>query len=328
MNIILGRSKEEKMKFADRLINGIDEKQNPSIVGLDPRIERIPHFIKEEALEKFGDTPKAVAESYINFNKAIIENIYDIVVAVKPQIAFYERYGTEGIKAFVETVNYAKSKGLIVIEDAKRNDIGSTAQAYSEGHIGKVQLCSGNMVQMFDVDAITINPYLGSDSIKPFIKNIIDYGKGGFILVKTSNPSSKELQDRKLKNSKTIFELIGEYVTEWGKGTIGERGYQSLGAVVGATFPKQAQRLRKIMDRAIFLSPGYGAQGAQGKDILPLFNEDGYGAIINSSRAIIFAYEDSETHSEEEFSEASREAAIDMKKEIGKFLKESDIYPW
>lgn len=316
------------MNFADKLIDLIDKKQNPSVVGLDPRIERIPQFIKEEALEKFGDTTKAVAESFINFNKAIIDSTYDIVAAVKPQMAFYEKYGVEGVRAFVETVKYAKSKDLIVIEDAKRNDIGSTAEAYSEGHIGKVHLCTGNLTSVFDVDAITINPYLGSDGIKPFVKNIISYGKGAFVLVKTSNPSSKELQDRELMDNETVYELIGKYVNEWGKDTIGERGYQSLGAVVGATFPDQARKLRKIMNRAIFLCPGYGAQGAGGEEIVPLFNKDGYGAIINSSRAIIFAYEKSEAYSEEKFSEASREATMNMKKEIEKFLKDYGIYPW
>lgn len=316
------------MNFADRLLNEIDKKQNPSVVGLDPRIEKIPQFIKDDVLEKYGNTLKAVGEGFLIFNKRIINSIKNIVAIVKPQIAFYERYGIEGIKAFQETVNYAKMKGLIVIEDAKRNDIGSTARAYSDGHLGKAELIDGTKELIFDLDAITINPYLGSDGIKPFIEDIKKYGKGCFILVKTSNPSSGELQDKLLISNETIYERLGALVAKWGAETKGERGYQSVGAVVGATFPEEARKLRKIMTENIFLMPGYGAQGARGKEIINSFNKDGYGAIISNSRGIIFAYESMNNFSEEEHAEASAKAALDMKEDINRTLKASGLIPW
>ena len=316
------------MNFADRLLNLIDEKQNPSVVGLDPRLDMIPQFIKDEAIDRYGDTIKAVVQSFIIFNKKIIDAVYDIVPVVKPQVAFYERYGDEGMRVFHETIKYAQTKGLIVIADAKRNDIGSTAIAYSNGYLGKVELCSGKSTSMFDLDALTVNPYLGGDCIRPFIEDAKKYGKGCFILVKTSNPSSIEIQDRKIEGGKTIFELIGQYVNEWGSETVGRRGYSSIGAVIGATFPAQAKKLRKLMKKSIFLSPGYGAQGAKGKDVIPLFNKDGYGAIISSSREIIFAYKQLKKYSEDNFYEASRQAAVYMKEDINLMLKDAGIFPW
>lgn len=316
------------MNFADRLLNLIDEKQNPSVVGLDPRIDMIPQFIKDESIDRYGDTIKAVAQSFIIFNKKIIDAAYDIVPVVKPQVAFYEKYGDEGMRVFHETIKYAHTKGLIVIADAKRNDIGSTAIAYSNGYLGEVELCSGKSASMFDLDALTVNPYLGSDCIRPFIEDAKKYGKGCFILVKTSNPSSIEIQDRKIEGGKTIFELIGQYVNEWGSETVGERGYCSIGAVIGATFPAQAKKLRELMKKSIFLSPGYGAQGAKGKDVIPLFNKDGYGAIISSSREIIFAYKQLKKYSEDNFYEASRQAAVYMKEDINLMLKDAGIFPW
>lgn len=316
------------MNFADRLLNLIDEKQNPSVVGLDPRIDMIPQFIKDEAIERYGDTIKAAAQSFITFNKKIIDAVYDLVPVVKPQVAFYEKYGDEGLRVFHETIKYAHTKGLIVIADAKRNDIGSTVKAYSNGYLGKVELCSGRYASMFDLDALTVNPYPGSDCIKPFIEDAKKYGKGFFILVKTSNPSSIEIQDKKIEGGKTIFELIGQYVNEWGSETVGGRGYSSIGAVIGATFPAQAKKLRELMKKSIFLSPGYGAQGAKGEDIIPLFNKDGYGAIISSSRDIIFAYNQLKGFSEDNFYEASRQAAMYMKNDINSMLKEEGIFPW
>lgn len=316
------------LNFADKLIDHINKKQNPSIVGLDPRIERIPSFIKNEMLDKYGNSIKAVAKSFIKFNYGIINAVSDIVPAVKPQIAFYEKYGFEGVKCFQETVKYAKSKGLIVVEDAKRNDIGTTASAYSSGHIGKVNKCKGDEVPMFDVDAITINAYLGSDGVKPFIEDIKKYGKGCFILVKTSNISSGELQDKKLIDNLKLSEHVARYVNEWGKDTIGDRGYSSIGAVVGATFSTQVKSLREIMKRSIFLSPGYGAQGASAKDIIPLFNEDGYGALISSSRNIVFAYETSNEYSDDDYIESAHQSALLMKNELNDALKEKNILPW
>jgi len=287
--------------FSDKLMDAIDKKENPSVVGLDPRINLIPDEIKE-------DKP---TDTILEFNKRIIDAIYDIVPAVKPQVAFYEVFGPEGINAFLETCKYAKKKGLIVIIDIKRNDIGSTAEAYAKAWDKDY------------IDAMTINPYLGSDGIIPFIE-LADKEKGIFILVKTSNPSSKELQDLETKDGKKVYEVVGELVNELGKPFTGERGYSAVGAVIGATHPESAKRLRKIMPNSYFLVPGYGAQGGKGKDLIWFFNNDGYGSIINSSRGIIFAYKKSGG----EFDTAAREAAINMKTDIQTALKEAGKWPW
>ncbi len=289
------------MLFSDKLMDAIDKKENPSVVGLDPRINLIPDEIKE-------DKP---TDTILEFNKRIIDAIYDIVPAVKPQVAFYEVFGPEGINAFLETCKYAKKKGLIVIIDIKRNDIGSTAEAYAKAWDKDY------------IDAMTINPYLGSDGIIPFIE-LADKEKGIFILVKTSNPSSKELQDLETKDGKKVYEVVGELVNELGKPFTGERGYSAVGAVIGATHPESAKRLRKIMPNSYFLVPGYGAQGGKGKDLIWFFNNDGYGSIINSSRGIIFAYKKSGG----EFDTAAREAAINMKTDIQTALKEAGKWPW
>ncbi len=310
--------------FADRLIAEVEKKQNPSVVGLDPRLEQIPRFIKEEMVGRFGKTFEAAAESFIVFNKKIIDAVKDIVPAVKPQIAFYEKYSSHGVRAFEETVKYARSKGLIVIEDGKRNDIGSTAQAYSQGHIGKVELF-GDKVFGFDLDAITVTPYLGVDGVMPFIEDVKAHGKGIFVLVKTSNPSSGDFQDLDCGRGK-MYEVVGSLVNKWNEDTIGSRGYGAVGAVVGATYPKQAVVLRKIMPKSIFLVPGYGAQGGGAKGTVPCFNQDGYGAIINSSRGIIFAYE--KEGSEDKFDIFSREAAVKMKEDLDRALGESGVRAW
>jgi len=330
--------------FADRLLNAIDEKQNPSVVGLDPRIADIPSHIKEENVKKFGNTVEAVSASFLEFNKLIIDAVADIVPAVKPQMAFYEKYLTPGIQAFIGTVNYAKEKGLIVIEDAKRNDIGpkkdSTAGAYSDGHIGRIELCDGQEIPGFDVDAITVNAYLGSDCPAPFIEDCKKYGKGIFVLVKTSNDSSGEIQDieigvigaaEELGYVRTVYTDMACLVNKWGQGVIGNRGYSSVGAVVGATYPKDAVVARRIMPKAMILVPGYGHQGGMGKDTLPNFNKDGYGAIVNNARGIIFAYKKEpfkNTHGPREFDKAAREAAIMMKEDITKALYDAGILAW
>ena len=230
--------------FADRLLEAIEKMENPSCIGLDPRIEDIPDFIKKENARKYKKIKRAIARSFFDFNKMIIDATFDIVPVYKPQIAFYEKYGSEGIKAFEDTVNYLKKKNKIVIEDAKRNDIGPTAEAYSSGHLSRAG---------FNVDAITINPYLGIDGVKPFIEDAKKYKKGIFVLVKTSNPSSGDFQDRILKNSKRLYEIVGKLVQKWGEGTEGKRGYGIVGAVVGATYPSQAKVLRKIMSKSIIL---------------------------------------------------------------------------
>jgi orotidine-5'-phosphate decarboxylase len=310
--------------FADRLLEAIELKQNPSVVGLDPRLEQIPQFIKDDMINKFGKTFEAAAQSFIVFNKRIIDAVKDIVPAVKPQMAFYEKYLSPGVKAFEETVKYARSKGLIVVEDGKRNDIGSTAQAYAQGHLGKVGLF-GDKTSSFDVDCITVNPYLGIDGIAPFIEEVKMYGKGIFVLVKTSNPSSGEFQDLE-SSGKKMYEIVGDLVNKWNEETVGSKGYGSVGAVIGATYPEQAVVLRKIMPKSIFLVPGYGAQGGGAKDTVPCFNPDGYGAIVNSSRGIIFAYE--KENRADDFDTAAQEAAVKMKDDLNKALKEASIIAW
>lgn len=305
----------------DRLIDAITKKQNPTVVGLDPRLKMVPQFIKEKYFNEYGKTPKAVGEIFFLFNKRIIDNIFDLVPAVKPQIAMYERYGPEGIECYIRTTEYAKDKGLIVIGDIKRGDITSTAEAYAEGHIGKVKI-EEESYQIYNQDAITLNPYLGFDSIEPYIKYCKEYNKGLFILVKTSNPNSGEIQDLETNEGK-LYEKIGKLVSRWGEALIGKHGYSQIGAVVGATHPKQAENLRKIMPNTYFLVPGYGAQGAKAEDLKGYFNKDGLGAIINSSRGIIAAYLKESNRikfSERDFALAAREAVIYMKNDLQKNL--------
>jgi len=317
------------MNFADLLLGKIEEKQNPSCVGLDPIFEKIPQQIKEEAKGKFGPTFEGIAQSFLEFNKRIIDSVADVVPAVKPQMAFYEKYGSFGVRAFEETVKYAHKKGLVVIEDAKRGDIGSTAEAYSSGHLGRVASWKGEEAG-YDVDCITVNPYLGIDGVKPFIEDVKKYGKGIFILVKTSNPSSGELQDLDYGNKK-ICDVVAELVNKWGEGTEGTRNYRPIGAVVGATYPQEAVKLRRIMEKSIFLVPGYGAQGGTADDAMPCFNKDGYGAIVNSSRGIIFAYQDEKWKNKfmpEQFDDAAKAAALEMKEAISNSLKKANIFHW
>ncbi|NJD04096.1 MAG: orotidine-5'-phosphate decarboxylase [Ruminiclostridium sp.] len=308
--------------FVDRLIRKIKETNNPSVVGLDPRLEFIPSHIREKAFKDEGEGLPGAAAAILDFNKKIIDSVYDIVPAVKPQLAYYEMYGIEGIKAFYETVQYAKSKGLIVIADGKRNDIGSTAEAYSSAHLGSAAI-NGKKVQVFDADALTVNPYPGYDGIKPFISDCELYGKGIFILVKTSNKSSGQLQDLLTQYGKSIYEIVAELVNDWGKAQTGEFGYSSIGAVVGATYPNQAKILRGIMKKAYILVPGYGAQGGTAKDAAHCFNKDGLGAVINASRSIMCAYQSEKwasVFSEEEFEKACRAEALSMKDEINAVL--------
>lgn len=301
----------------DRLIDKIKETGNPSVVGLDPRLNFIPSYITDKYYAKYGSTPKAAAKSMLKFNKKIIDAVYDIVPAVKPQIAMYERYGIEGLKAYDKTCKYAQSKGLIVIGDIKRSDIASTAEAYSDGHIGKVDI-NGMVYDSFAQDFITLNPYLGSDSITPFIKDCIEYEKGLFVLAKTSNPNSGEIQDL-LVDGTPIYEKVAALIEKWGESTRGKYGYSSVGAVVGATHPAQAKRLREVMPHTFFLVPGYGAQGGKAEDLAVCF-KDGIGAIVNSSRGIIAAhqkeqYKDCFTD-ERDFAQAARQACIDMKNDL------------
>lgn len=271
----------------NRLIEKIQKTGAPVVAGLDPMLSYVPEHVQKAAYAEYGETLRGAAEAVWQFNKEIVDHIWDLIPAVKPQIAMYEQFGVEGMEAYKKTVDYCKSKGLIVIGDVKRGDIGSTSAAYAVGHLGKVRVGS-RVYAGFDEDFATVNPYLGSDGIKPFIQVCKEEKKGLFILVKTSNPSSGEFQDR-LVDGKPLYELVGEKVAEWGADHCGDT-YSYIGAVVGATYPEQGKALRRVMPKSFILVPGYGAQGGKGKDLVHFFNEDGLGAIVNSSRGIIAAY--------------------------------------
>lgn len=301
----------------DKLIEKIKETENPTVVGLDPRLSYVPKHIKEQCFEEFGKTPKAVAEAFFLFNKELIDATFDLIPAVKPQVAMYEMLGAEGIDSYIRTIKYAKGKDLVIIGDVKRGDIASTAEAYSDGHIGRIDV-EGNKFEIYHEDFITLNPYLGWDSIEPYMANCKAYEKGMFVLVKTSNPNSGQLQDLDV-GGKTLYQHVGELTNEWGKDLIGKYGYSSVGAVVGATHPEQARNLREIMPNTFFLVPGYGAQGGTAEDLSVCFDKDGLGAIVNSSRGIIAAHqkkEYKEKYSEKEFALAARHAVLDMKADL------------
>lgn len=309
------------MNFADRLLKAIDDKENnPSIIGLDSDFTKLPNCIKEKYEKKYGKTFEAVAMTIIDFNKQIIGAIKDIIPAVKIQMAFYEQYGQWGVWAFEETVKMAREANLVIVEDAKRNDIGNTSMAYANGHLGKVDVF-GEKKQVNDIDCITVNAYLGTDAIQPFIDVCKENNKGIFVLVKTSNPSSSELQNLETDNGKKIYEVMAEQVNIWGETLVGESGYSSVGAVVGATHPEEAELLRKKMPKAIFLVPGYGAQGGGVDGAMKCFNSDGKGAVIHSARGVIFAYQKVDGADEKDFAKYARESAIKMKEEITSALK-------
>lgn len=302
----------------DKLIERIKELNNPTVVGLDPKLDFVPEFIKKEAYDKYGMTTKGAAEAFLKFNKMIIDEIYTLVPAVKPQVSMYEQLGEEGIRVYIETIKYAKEKGLIVIGDIKRGDIASTAEAYSNGHIGMVQIGDENH-KVYESDFVTVNPYMGYDAVSPYLNNCEKYDKGLFVLVKTSNPFGGQIQDIESKDGEKIYEKVGNLVSEWGKDHIGESGFSKIGAVVGATYPEQGKRLRELMPHTFFLVPGYGAQGATAKDLVGCFNKEGIGAIVNSSRGIIAAYKKDEykvKFTDKEFAKAARAAVIDMKKDL------------
>ncbi|MDO4788935.1 MAG: orotidine-5'-phosphate decarboxylase [Johnsonella sp.] len=295
-----------------KLIRKIDQTKAPICVGLDPQLSFIPSHIKADAYRRLGANPEGAAEALWNFNREIIDEIYDLIPAVKPQIAMYEQLGIPGLVIYQRTVDYCKEKGLIVIGDAKRGDIGSTSEAYAKAHLGSTEI-EGNQFRAFDTDMLTVNPYLGTDGIEPFTKLCREEDKGLFILVKTSNPSSGEFQD-KLIEGRALYEHVAEKVNEWGENNM-DGDYSDIGAVVGATYPQMSRELRKLMPKAYFLVPGYGAQGAGAKDLKPCFHEDGRGAIVNSSRGIIAAYrlkQYQERFTERDFAKASRAAVEDM----------------
>ena len=304
--------------FGDALFKAI-EKTSPICVGIDPRLDQIPNFIKEAAVAEFGNTPEAVASAFIDFSIGIIDSVWDLVPAIKPQLAFFEVYGSYGIRAFEEICEYAQEKGLLVIADGKRNDIGSTAEAYAQAFLGSAPLIQGGSEIITKCDALTVTPYLGSDGIKPFHKICNENDKGAFVLVKTSNPSSYEIQDLPTGDH-LVHEELAQMLSSWGMLSLGESNYSNLGAVVGATYPDEARYLRSLMPNQFFLVPGYGAQGAGAEDVKPCFNADGTGALINSSRGIIYAYEKNAKFSEKNFDDAAREAVVIMKKDLSAVL--------
>ncbi len=294
----------------DTLIEKIKEKGNPTVAGLDPKLAYLPEEMKKKAFDQYGETFEGAANAIFEFNKELIDALYDIVPAVKPQSAYYEMYGIEGIKCLKKTIDYAKEKGMYVILDAKRGDIGATSEAYATAYLGNTEI--GEKTEpAFDADCLTVNPYLGSDGVLPFVKMCESRNKSIFALVKTSNKSSGELQDLK-SGGRYIYEVVAELVKEWGSTTIGMYGYSNVGAVVGATYPEQAEVLRKLMPHTYFLVPGYGAQGGGAKDVVPCFNNDGMGAIVNASRSIMCAY----MKNGGSVGEAARQEAIRMRDDI------------
>ncbi len=302
----------------DRLIKGIREKQNPTVAGLDPKLDYIPQYIKDEAFGQYGTTLEGAAEALYMFNQGLIDALCDIVPAVKPQAAYYEMYGWQGVRALERTIRYAKEKGMFVITDGKRNDIGSTMEAYGAAHLGTTKIVEES-VQAFGADALTVNGYLGTDGVKPLLELCRNGDKGIFILVKTSNPSSGELQDRKLDDGLTVYRTMGNMCESWGSEAMGEEAYSSVGAVVGATYPEQLGELRKALPHTFFLVPGYGAQGGGAADVAPAFDENGLGAIINSSRGIMCAWK-KEGCAPEDFAQAARREAIRMRDEIVSYI--------
>ena len=304
----------------NKLVDKIKKTNAPIVVGLDPMMNYIPSQIQEKAFAEFGETLEGAAEAIWQFNKGIVDAVHDLIPAVKPQIAMYEQFGIPGLMAYKRTIDYCREKDLVVIGDIKRGDIGSTSAAYAVGHLGHVQVGSKKYAG-FDEDFATVNPYFGTDGVKPFVDVCKEENKGLFILVKTSNPSSGEFQDQ-MVDGRPLYELVGEKVAQWGEEHMGD-SYSYVGAVVGATYPEMGKVLRKLMPKTFILVPGYGAQGGKGKDLVHFFNEDGLGAIVNSSRGIIAAYRQDAYASfgEANYADASRQAVKDMIQDISVALE-------
>lgn len=305
----------------NKLVEKIKKTGAPIVVGLDPMMKFVPEHIQKKAFAEYGETLEGAAEAIWQYNKELVDHIYDLIPAVKPQIAMYEQFGIPGLIAFKKTIEYCKEKDLVVIGDVKRGDIGSTSEAYAVAHLGKVQVGSQSYYG-FDEDFATVNPYLGSDGVNPFIKVCKEEKKGLFILVKTSNPSSGEFQDRIIKDvERPLYEVVGEQVARWSEEHMGD-SYSYIGAVAGATYPEMGKVLREIMPKSYILVPGYGAQGGKGKDLVHFFNKDGLGAIVNSSRGIIAAYQQEKyaAYGADNFAQAARAAVVDMREDIAQAL--------
>lgn len=308
------------MNAMDHLINKIKETNNPTVMGLDPRYDMIPEIVRK----KYDNSIEGIAKAILEYNKELIDNTYDIIPAIKPQLAFYEMFGIEGMKTFKETCKYAKEKEMIVIADAKRGDIGSTAKGYSNAYLGQTPIGKEKVEVFENIDFLTVNPYMGVDSIKPFVEDCAEYGKGIFVLVKTSNPSSGELQDLKLENGETVYEHVANLVEEWGKDLRGEHGYSSVAAVVGATYPEQLKEIREKAPHTYFLIPGYGAQGGKADDIALGFDENGLGGIVNASRSLMCAYKSDKwknKFTEAEYGKVTREEALEMREILNNAIK-------
>lgn len=296
-----------------RLVDAVRAKQNPTVAGLDPRLDYLPEFLKEKAYAAYGKTLEGAAAAVLEYNKALIDAMYDIVPAIKPQAAYYELYGWAGVKTLAETIAYARDKGMYVITDGKRNDIGTTMEAYAAAHLGLVDV-DGETYAPFDGDALTVNGYLGADGIKPLLSICKERDRGIFVLCKTSNPSSGELQDR-LLDGEALYARMGDLCEAWGADTVDESGYSAVGAVVGATYPAQLAELRARLPHTYFLVPGYGAQGGGAADVAPAFDKDGMGAIVNSSRGILCAWK-KENCDPADFAGAARREALRMKDDL------------
>ena len=308
------------MNAIDSLIGKIKETNNPTVMGLDPRYDMIPEVVRK----KYTNDLEGISRAILEYNKELIDNTYDIIPAIKPQLAFYEMFGIEGMKSFKETCKYAKEKGMIVIADAKRGDIGSTAKGYSNAYLGQTPIGEEKISVFDNIDFLTVNPYLGIDSIKPFVEDCAEYEKGIFVLVKTSNPSSGELQDLKLENGETVYGHVAALVEKWGEELRGKYGYSSVAAVVGATYPQQLKEIREKAPHTYFLIPGYGAQGGKAEDIALGFDKQGLGGIVNASRSLMCAYKSDkwkEKYYETEYGKATRAEALEMKEILNKSIK-------
>ncbi|MGB4610760.1 MAG: orotidine-5'-phosphate decarboxylase [Saccharofermentanales bacterium] len=311
------------LSFSEKLTLAIKSKNNPTVMGLDPKLEYIPACLLQKWRTEFVDAEIFIEEALVRFNSALIDAVHDLIPAVKPQVAYYEMYGLPGLKALARTIALAKAKNMLVILDGKRNDIGSTASAYAAAWLGRTELGEREYA-FWDADALTVNAYLGIDGIQPFIDVAEKYGKGIFVLVRTSNPSAEDFQDLELSDGRKVYEVVAETITKWSKNYLGSDGYSPIGAVVGATWPEQAVKMREVLQHSWILVPGYGAQGGTAADCAKQFKPDGTGAIVNASRSLMCAYQKQTEFPPEEFAKATRQEALRMRDDLIKALGERD----